>query len=75
MSDMTKGFEKVTESILKTLPEGTVVNEVQDEIIFTVPQIEHPIMCDRDICIKNEYSGIGCEHCEVNEVTYERLNR
>jgi len=71
MRDMTKVLEKVTENILKTLPEGTTVSELQDEIIYTVPHTEHHIMCDRNICIKNEYSGIDCEHCEVNEVIYE----
>ena len=65
MKDMLKELEKVKDNILKTLPEGTTVTEVQDEIIYTVPQTEHPIMCDRNICIQNEYSGVGCEHCDV----------
>jgi len=26
---------------------------------------QEPKYCDRNICIKNEYNGIGCDECEV----------
>ncbi len=28
-------------------------------------------MCDRNICISNEYNGIGCDECIVNKVEQE----
>ena len=27
--------------------------------------LQEPVYCDRNICIQNEYNGIGCEDCEV----------
>ena len=26
---------------------------------------QEPKYCDRNICLKNEYNGIGCDECEV----------
>ena len=31
------------------------------------PQEIEPKYCDRNICIKNEYNGIGCDECEVTK--------
>ena len=28
-------------------------------------------MCDRNICISNEYNGIGCDECIVNKAEQE----
>jgi len=28
---------------------------------------QEPKYCDRNICIKNEYNGIGCDECEVTK--------
>ena len=28
---------------------------------------QEPAYCDRNICLKNEYNGIGCEECEVTK--------
>lgn len=36
--------------------------QAQDE-----EQREEPLYCDRDICLHNEYNGIGCEDCEVTK--------
>ena len=29
--------------------------------------LQEPKYCDRNICIKNEYNGIGCDECEVTK--------
>ena len=31
------------------------------------PVKQEPKYCDRNICLKNEYSGIGCDKCEVTK--------
>ena len=39
---------------------------------------QEPKYCDRNICTKNEYNGIGCDECEVTksqEPTDENLHR
>ncbi len=36
--------------------------QAQDE-----EQREEQLYCDRDICLRNEYNGIGCEECEVTK--------
>lgn len=39
---------------------------------------QEPRYCDRNICTKNEYNGIGCDECEVmksQEPTDENLHR
>lgn len=43
------------ETIVKKLPSVT-----------TEPETE-PKYCDRNICVSNEYNGIGCEDCEVTK--------
>jgi len=47
-------------------PEGYCV-EVED--IQALPSVnpQKPKYCDRNICIKNEYNGIGCDECEVTK--------
>ena len=36
--------------------------QAQDE-----EQREEPLYCDRDICLRNDYNGIGCGDCEVTK--------
>ena len=31
-----------------------------------IPSAE-PRYCDRNICLRNEYNGIGCDECEVTK--------
>ena len=31
------------------------------------PVEQEPKYCDRNICIKNDYNGIGCDECEVTK--------
>ncbi len=38
------------------------------------PKAEKP-MCDRNICLSNEYNGIGCEECVVNKAEQEPTKR
>lgn len=40
------------------------------EQAFKQEPTEKP-MCDRNICISNEYNGIGCDKCIVNKVEQE----
>ena len=28
---------------------------------------KHEVSCDRNICVSNEYNGIGCDECVVNK--------
>lgn len=37
--------------------------------INSIPPInsQEPKYCDRNICLKNEYNGIGCDECEVTK--------
>ena len=39
------------------------------EIIGVLPSVnpQEPKYCDRKICLKNEYNGIGCDECEVTK--------
>lgn len=30
-------------------------------------QMQEPKYCDRNICLRNEYNGIGCDECEVTK--------
>lgn len=32
--------------------------------VKAIPSAE-PRYCDRNICLRNEYNGIGCDECEV----------
>lgn len=34
------------------------------------PKADKP-MCDRNICLSNEYNGIGCDECIVNKAEQE----
>ena len=36
-----------------------------DKLLSVNPQ--EPKYCDRNICLKNEYNGIGCDECEVTK--------
>jgi len=37
--------------------------------IMQLPSVkpQEPKYCDRNICLKNEYNGIGCDECEVTK--------
>ena len=42
--------------------------EVNKAICNNLKALEQePKYCDRNICISNEYNGIGCEECEVTK--------
>ena len=37
-------------------------------ILFDLPSVKQESKyCDRNICLKNEYNGIGCNECEVTK--------
>lgn len=40
-----------------------------DQVIMMMPPVnpQEPKYCDRNICIKNGYNGIGCDECEVTK--------
>ena len=40
-----------------------------EQFIHLLPSVnpQEPKYCDRNICIKNEYNGIGCDECEVTK--------
>jgi len=41
----------------------------KENIIDVIPSVnpQEPKYCDRNICIKNEHNGIGCDECEVTK--------
>ena len=78
--------------ILDNLKPGDYSNpyEKGEAIVMAIPalkaqdeeQREEPLYCDRDICLRNEYNGIGCEECEVmksqknlQQVTTDTISR
>ena len=45
-----------------------VLNKVRDRVLDLPPvNPQEPKYCDRNICISNEYNGIGCDECEVTK--------
>lgn len=36
---------------------------------------QEPKYCDRNICIKNEYNGIGCDECEVTKSQEPKIGK
>ena len=54
--------------------------ELLKECYEVLPSVkpQEPKYCDRNICLRNEYNGIGCDECEVmksQEPTDENLHR
>ena len=47
--------------------ERDIAIEQLNELGYEFGEKIEPKYCDRNICIKNEYNGIGCEDCEVNK--------
>jgi len=59
--------QEVKERMVKygfNAPDMTVTEFVED-----LPPVntQEPKYCDRNICLKNEYNGIGCAECEVTK--------
>lgn len=46
-----------------------------DAIIRQTVNPQEQIYCDRNICIRNEYSDIGCDECEVTKSQESITNR
>lgn len=37
------------------------------EYVYKNKEEREPAYCNRNICLKNEYNGIGCDECEVDD--------
>ena len=46
---------------------GIPLSDYQKMIRTLTVNLQEPKYCDRNICIKNEYNGIGCDECEVTK--------
>lgn len=51
---------------------GQMSNHINHQIWQEIKDLQsvnpqEPKYCDRNICIKNEYNGIGCDECEVTK--------
>lgn len=57
---------------LKNINKIVIESQEEKEVIINAQldrlksEIE-PKTCDRNICIRNEYNGIGCDECEVTK--------
>ena len=58
-------------NLKKIIDESREVAQALNEFADNLEQIKkkyaEPKYCDRNICIKNEYNGIGCDECEVTK--------
>lgn len=52
-------------------PSGKVYEEHKAVLDILEQEPTDKPMCDRNICISNEYSGIGCDKCIVNKAEQE----
>lgn len=59
MREATPEERESISKYIKNISNPTVVNFWDLE--------QEPKYCDRNICIKNEYDGIGCDKCEVTK--------
>ena len=62
--------EEARNLLFNSKPKGNnahslILNEAIDMAIEALKQ--EPKYCDRNICIKNEYNGIGCDECEITK--------
>ena len=63
-------ISRVKHAIYKVcLYEGNkdIFTKILDEINKLSSVKQEPKYCDRNICLKNEYNGIGCDECEVTK--------
>lgn len=42
-------------------------SDMVDELSNLKPLEQEPRYCDSNICVSNEYNGIGCDECEVTK--------
>lgn len=71
--------KKWVESIKREREKGVIILPPYFEPLLVPNDIEIIIeqepteksMCDRNICISNEYNGIGCDECIVNKAESE----
>ena len=61
-NDMKLHHDALSGEYRKALSMAISALQAQDE-----EQREEPLYCDRDICLRNEYNGIGCGDCEVTK--------
>ncbi len=54
---------------LVELEDGQSFYCISPEDVKSLPPVnpQEPKYCDRNICTKNEYNGIGCNECEVTK--------
>ena len=55
----------------------TITNSKDYEALRTARKSleQEPKYCDHNICVKNEYNGIGCEECEVTKSQEPFINK
>lgn len=62
-----QGFEDCRKAVMDLLSEAGKFSLLA--MVADLPSVnpQEPKYCDRNICIKNEYNGIGCDECEVTK--------
>ena len=70
---MTEQWQELKETIIEMRDnDGTGTQQEVCKFLANLmdvleKQMQEPAYCDRNICLKNEYTGIGCDECEVTK--------
>ena len=62
-----QGFEDCRKAVMDLLSEVGKLSLLAMVADLASVNPQEPKYCDRNICIKNEYNGIGCDECEVTK--------
>jgi hypothetical protein len=62
-----QGFEDCRKAVMDLLSEAGKFSLLAMVADLASINPQEPKYCDRNICIKNEYNGIGCDECEVTK--------
>jgi hypothetical protein len=70
---MTEQWQELKETVIEMRDNGGTGTQ-QEVCKFLInymevleKQMQEPKYCDRNICLRNEYNGIGCDECEVTK--------
>ena len=64
--------QKAIDALKISAPVMAVTQEEFNDYIHILNHVmdwleQEPAYCDRNICLRNEYNGIGCDECEVTK--------
>lgn len=75
----SRDMEEISE-ILNCDADAEIKLKMISNIVHSKPHYfkalsQEPKYCDRNICLKNEYNGMGCEECEVTKSQTDTVSR